>query len=359
MSNVRIAAVGDVMCGESFYRYRCGPRSHIECLGPDFMPRAVQELLHAHDIVFGNVECVLSDVGYRPRRLRSHQMRGRPQSAVLLREWGFTLINVANNHILEHGRAAALDTVERLRTAELAVIGAGRNACLEAGFEPYEFEVRGARIGALGACLLSETYAFDGGGTAAALLSTTTALARRCDIVLVSLHWGTEYMPYPNDAQRATARLLVDAGATLVIGHHPHIVQGVERVGNALVAYSLGNFIFDQLPPCSRSGIILSCAVTRRTVCSHHIHEFTLDERHRPMLVQPHGSAAGVPPPAPQACTIPPPMPQVEYVREQCRHRATARRELHRYIWRAMWRWPPSIMGQALLRPIQRRIGLW
>ncbi len=79
-----------------------------------------------------------------------------------------------------------------------------------------------------------------------AMVEDVTKLRKRCDVVIVSMHAGTEYLPTPNDQQRNFAHAAIDAGATLVIGHHPHVTQSVEVYGSGVIFYSLGNLAFDQ-----------------------------------------------------------------------------------------------------------------
>ena len=88
-------------------------------------------------------------------------------------------------------------------------------------------------------------------------------LKQRADLVVVSFHWGKEYAHYPTAQQQILAKTAVAAGADLVLGHHPHALQGLAFEGKAIIAYSLGNFIFDQLPEAARQGLILEAACDR------------------------------------------------------------------------------------------------
>ena len=178
-----------------------------------------------------------------------------------------------------------------LRRAGLGVVGAGSDLSFKPGVQIWEASVGGARVAALGACLLDEKYAFDGGLSPMELPDAVRQVAVRSDLVIVSLHWGTEYMDRPQAAQRQLARALVDAGARLVLGHHPHVVQGVETYHDAVIAYSLGNFVFDQLPPDTRWSVILSIDADAHGVSRWEAIRVLLDERHRPVPCQ--GYCAG------------------------------------------------------------------
>jgi poly-gamma-glutamate synthesis protein (capsule biosynthesis protein) len=95
------------------------------------------------------------------------------------------------------------------------------------------------------------------------------AARRRADAVIVSLHWGIEYARQPQESQRRIARRLIKAGADLVLGHHTHTPQPVERYRNGLIAYSLGNFVFDSHAEAGRRGLLLRCRLSVNGVEDH------------------------------------------------------------------------------------------
>ncbi len=348
------------MCGESFYQYGRGPRSSLDRLGSAFFDGAIGAILRSHDLAIANVECVLSDVGYQPTRLRSHQMRARGNLAPRLREWGINLANLANNHILEHGRAAAIDTAQQLRAAGVDVVGAGPNCSFSPGLQAHESIANGLRVASIGACLLCEKYAYDGGVQRHQLTPAIQQLASRNDVVIVSLHWGTEYMDRPSGDQRHFAHELVRAGATLILGHHPHVPQGLERHSGALIAYSLGNFVFDQLLPDTRWGMILSCELEAHRVVAWDCKPVRLDDWNRPR------PAAGLELTAISAeldrrsqLLISPALGPTEY-RRIARHRdRDMRRLLREHLLRHVSRMPLRFAAQIIGRPILRRLSLW
>lgn len=361
MATISLATVGDVMCGESFYAYRRGPRTGIAALGRDYLPPDLRALLARHDLALANVECVLSDADHRPGRLRSEHMRGDPAAAESLAAWGLTVANLANNHILEHGRDAARDTARRLRDAGLTVIGDGIDGDFGPACRRVELECRGARVGLLGACLLDEKYAYDGGADLEACLEHCRQLAARCELTIVSLHWGVEFMDRPAPAQVALANRFIEAGANVLLGHHPHVVQGVERRGDALIAYSLGNFIFDQPLPDARWSTLLSATFEDGRCREYTLHALELDRRHAPQLAAgPRadalqrelarrngllGDAASADPDA--------------YAREARHRQCVFRRAMWAHLARSAWRFPPGYQAQLVLRPLARRLGRW
>ncbi|MBI1838887.1 MAG: CapA family protein, partial [Candidatus Colwellbacteria bacterium] len=156
-----------------------------------------------------------------------------------------------NNHMWDWGGEALLDTVRILKSNGIIPIGAGEDELSANGsvvrkvgstkvaflayttLYPHSLEASGNKPG---------ISRFDEDAIAAAI----GAVRQNADIVVVSLHWGEEYESNANAEQKRIARTLIVAGADIVVGHHPHVVQEVERYGNGLIFYSLGNFVFDQ-----------------------------------------------------------------------------------------------------------------
>ena len=274
---VKIAFLGDVMCGDSFYALGRGVASSLEKYNDNFLSPVIAEFLGQHNLVFCNLECVLSDVGRKDWNLRSLQMRGRPEFARLLAKWGINLVNVANNHILEHGRAAACDTVSTLKESNIQPVGAGKNLNFHPGIQVHKIKVGNEQLAIIGLSLLKEKYVYDGGGDFDDVLKITDDLSKQGWSVLVSLHWGQELMHSPNAEQKSVAAQLVHAGAKLIIGHHPHTVQGIEKLNGSLIAYSLGNFIFDSILPDCRWSIILSVSLDSRGISGWDIFPVELD----------------------------------------------------------------------------------
>jgi hypothetical protein len=177
-------------------------------------------------------------------------LRASPDATAILRHLGVHIVGLANNHTSDYGPEGVISTREALQAGGLGWVGAGRTD-LEAR-SPVLVTVRGQRVGFLATC-------DDEGGAAGphrpgvwviqrrALLAAVRELQTKSHIVVVSMHTGIELSPCPEPYFVRLARQLVDAGATVVVGHHPHVPQGVERYGHGLIAYSLGDFLFD--PP--------------------------------------------------------------------------------------------------------------
>jgi poly-gamma-glutamate synthesis protein (capsule biosynthesis protein) len=363
MNTIKIACVGDIMCGDSFYAIGRGVASSLRKYGQDFLQPEIVRFLSTHDLVLCNLECALSDLGRKDNILRSVHMRGLPEAATHLADWGIKVANVANNHILEHGSDCAIDTVRRLHAAGVRTIGAGKQGLFEPGIQTTEVVVNGRTIAFLGACFRKEKYAFYGGAKLDEILDTIGVLTSQGKTVIASVHWGDELMDRPNPAQRRIAHQLVDAGASLVIGHHPHVVQGIEEIKSAIVAYSLGNFVFDSfLAECSWS-IALSVEMANGDIARWSYVPVEKDAEHRPKFVD-GGRKIAFEQEIGRRCDL----LQIKVASDQYKKeyqsdlKAADLKARGRLLLELLKKTPNMrfvYWPQILLRPVQRRLGVW
>lgn len=216
---------------------------------PDFPFVHIADMLHSADIVFGNLETPISTRG--ENRGSIYSFRSDPAVVPGLARAGVTVVSIANNHIFDWGPRALADTVDALTAQNIHPIGAGTNET--AANAPYVANIHETTIGFLAYTTLYprslEAHGDFGGVSVSdetAMKKAVMLLKKHADIVVVSLHWGVEYNQHATIEQRRIAHELVDAGANLVIGHHPHVVEEVEKYHGGWIAYSLGNFVFDQ-----------------------------------------------------------------------------------------------------------------
>lgn len=155
-----------------------------------------------------------------------------------LRYYGFDTFTIANNHLLDQGRAGVTETREQLQRLGYRVTG-----CPDGQVAACSVATTTVRDMTIGLAGYSMVY---GLLDEAAMAEQVRALASSTDVVIANVHWGVEYTNQHNKTQERVAHALVDAGADLVIGHHPHVVQDMERYQGVPIFYSLGNFIFDQ-----------------------------------------------------------------------------------------------------------------
>lgn len=236
-----INAVGDIMLAG-----RWAPA--LRKAGYDYPFGGVKAELSQGDINLANLESPLARCGteFSSKKFR---FRGEPQIARAMRSAGFNLVTLANNHSMDFGWNALAETRRHLGDAGIAWIGAGEN--LDEARRMAIFTVKGKKIAFLGYSLTQPIEFFASRtrpGTApgyAGLVTTDVANARRqADYVIVSFHWGREASGAVQAYQRDTAHRAIEAGADVIIGHHPHVLQGVERFKHGIIFYSLGNFTF-------------------------------------------------------------------------------------------------------------------
>nr|PZN35965.1 MAG: hypothetical protein DIU70_14910 [Bacillota bacterium] len=248
---VTLAAVGDVMLAR-----RVGERIREE--GPAYPVALVADRLAAADIALGNLE---SPIGVRGEPIpgKGIWFRADPAAVEALTRAGFDVLSVANNHILDYGLENFAETLAHLEAAGIAAVGGGPD--LAAARRPVIREVAGLRFAFLAYSQFADLFwswedpfrfaaTEDRAGVAPldeAILEEDIPRARaEADVVVVTVHWGEEYQNVPTPEQVRLARRMVDLGADLVLGHHPHAVQGFEIYRGGFIAYSMGNFIMDQ-----------------------------------------------------------------------------------------------------------------
>jgi poly-gamma-glutamate synthesis protein (capsule biosynthesis protein) len=288
-----LTAVGDLMLGR-----RVGDRHRAD---PSAPLKPLAKRLAAAEITVGNFESTLSADGSPTQGGDSFAASPRVRSG--LRAAGFDLLSLANNHVGDYGNRALRQTRARFDSGKIKTVGAGRD--LAAARRPVIIERDGVRIGFLAVDSIGETPAATRtrAGTnrlnmpprtgplnrsqLRRVTSDIRALDRRVDTVVVLTHWGTQYTHRPESSQRTAARAFADAGADLVIGGHPHWVQGYEMVGAAVVVHSLGNFVFDMdFQTKTREGVFLEIVFWGDKVKAVEPVPYVIDNAFTPRLVR-------------------------------------------------------------------------
>lgn len=276
-ASLRLVAVGDIMMHQDVKLAEAQDGGGFPALWADLVP-----LFKGADLAFGNLETPVAPTTGRPGR--PFQFNAPAALPPALRASGFTVLSTANNHAFDQGRKGVVETLDRLRQAQLTAIGSGEDRPRAEAL--HLLERNGLKVAFLG---FTDLFNLDLDRKATepwvrpldlepALAAVREARAK-ADIVVVSVHWGNEYQHAPTKRQRDIARRLVEAGCDLLLGHHPHVLQPIELVAagarKALVAYSLGNFISNQdrmyradLFPVaegdSRDGAVLEVTFERR-----------------------------------------------------------------------------------------------
>jgi poly-gamma-glutamate synthesis protein (capsule biosynthesis protein) len=212
------------------------------------------EELTAADVTIGNLESSLGDVGQPANK--SYTFQAPPDAAKSLAYAGFDLLSLANNHALDYGQAALIQGISLLQREGIDVVGAG--ADLVKSSSPLFIESKGVKMAFLAYVDVPvegsgfDTRSWIAGPSSPGLnwtdpskIAHDVAVARdNSDIVIVLLHSGYEYVEQPSPEQSAAARVAIDAGADLIIGHHTHVLQGLEFYKDGVIVYGLGNFAF-------------------------------------------------------------------------------------------------------------------
>lgn len=285
-----LVAVGDIMLDRGVGR-------KIERYGTGYPFARVADLIKRADIAFGNLECPLTKECDRAEK--RYSFRAEPRYAASLVEAGFDVFSLANNHSTDCGQVGLLETMRNLASAGIGTCGAGRTR--EAALSATVIEVKGVKVAFVGFSeFLPAPAAFKREGASIAFASeeevraAVGAARQRADVVVASFHWGVEYASRPREKETRLARVAVEAGAALVLGHHTHVLQGMQSVmigdragtSRALIAYSLGNFVFDSpraLDKRLSESVILRCTLSRRGVVSFEVVPVRL-EATRPRL---------------------------------------------------------------------------
>lgn len=215
-----------------------------------------QAEIQAADFFMTNEEFPFSTRG-TPAPDKQFTFRVHPEKVKLMQEMGIDLVTLANNHALDYGRDAMLDTIDTLDHAGIRHVGAGKN--LAEARKPDVVALNGRTFAFIGATRVYPEAdwaastdsagmfsAYDGG---AQLAEEVKAAKQQADYVIAYVHWGIEREETPNEVQKSIAHRLVDAGADLVVGAHPHVLQGIEYYQGVPIAYSLGNFVFGSSIP--------------------------------------------------------------------------------------------------------------
>jgi len=294
LKNTTLLAVGDIMLGDSPVCYGFGVGSMIEKYGSNYPFQHIAEELNKGDIVIGNLEVVISAFNKQIDNFESIQFRGQPEAIHGLVESNFNIVALASNHTMQHGRKGLEETIDILNENNIGFTGIEipekqvRNQ--------YFMEKNGLKFCFLGYNFRPQQYFKDPplwNKPSLELIKDEICKVRDlADCVVITLHWGDEFIEYPSYQQVNLARQLIDSGANIILGHHPHIIQGVEKYNGGVIAYSLGNFIFDMWQKRLRKTMILKCIISKKAEIDFQIIPIEINNKYQPQIV--HGQAGEI-----------------------------------------------------------------
>jgi poly-gamma-glutamate synthesis protein (capsule biosynthesis protein) len=284
---VTLSAVGDIMLGDSPVCYGFGVGSTIEKFGPFFPFQDVAEELRKSDIRVGNLEVAISGFDGAKDSFKAIQYRGQPKAVEGLVWANFDVLSVATNHSMQHGRKALEETLDLLARHDIKFTGLEipekqiTNHCF--------LEKKGFRICFLGYNFRPQQYFVDSPlwkkPDLELIKKEVDKVRDEVDLVIVSFHWGDEFIDYPSPLQVGIAHRLIDQGVNIILGHHPHILQGIEKYNGGIIAYSLGNFVFDMEPHRLRKSMILKCMISESLGIGYEVIPVIINKHHQPQIV--------------------------------------------------------------------------
>lgn len=289
LPRLTLAAAGDCMFDRGV-RAVCAER------GREWPLSAVRDIMAAADVAFLNLETSIARGGARLPG-KGIWFRSAPEFAQELADAGIDVVTLANNHVLDYDDPAFDETLSNLSAAGIDVCGGGKN--MAEARRPAVLSANGISVAFLGYSEFAHIYwsvarpkRFVAGEASpgispwdrGAIVEDIRRAKRLADHVVVSFHWGDEYVSMPADRQVQLAHAAIDAGASVVHGHHPHVLQPVEVYHGGVIFYSLGNFVFDQKKPATVESMIAHVTFSPEAVVRAEIIPVRIEEcRPRPL----------------------------------------------------------------------------
>jgi len=255
---ISLMAVGDIMFGGKVSR-RIGEE------GPEWIFSEVKQILSHADLVIGNLESPIVEDQEQPSHLAKVPLGAPEETLKSLSIANFSLMNLANNHIMDYGERGLINTLKNLEDRQIRYVGAGMNE--NEARRPLKVNLKGSKVAFLSYCASNNATASKSGTAPLnkpSIQRDVEAQKKDSDLIIVSLHHGVEYADYPTPGFTKLARRVIDSGADVVLGHHPHVLQGIEKYKQGIIAYSLGNFVFDLADEKIRKIAYEECLLVRK-----------------------------------------------------------------------------------------------
>ena len=236
---VTVTACGDCTMGiDRQFAYEGSFNDMYDKKGADYFLEKVKPIFEADDLTIANLECILTDKG--ERRNKNWAFRGKPEYVDVLSHGGVDAVAFANNHCMDFGDISYTDTMNILEEKNMPYASYERVTTYDAN----GIKIGMIAINCLGVTEESETTGSIGQAEKYLSEDMEKLKGMDCDMIIVSFHWGVQSDPKLSKNQKELGHKAVDMGADLVLGHHPHIIQGIEKYNGAYIVYSLANFCF-------------------------------------------------------------------------------------------------------------------
>lgn len=241
---VKLTFIGDIFPADELFTCGFGIKSKTNEENVRRWTKNVTEIVGEADYIIGNLESPLLD----DKDAAKTTFYGKPVFADVLKDSGINVLNIANNHITEHGAEGFQNTVTTLRKKGLLLLGEVENG--QSGILSIRQEGTTICMSAFcdeRICSVDNPSCFASLTEDKVMATLERMKDMHPDVIIFVFHWGNEYVHLPSPEQRRLAKKLIDEGANLVVGHHPHVVQPFERYHGGYIIYSLGNFCFDDV----------------------------------------------------------------------------------------------------------------
>lgn len=285
---IKFSAVGDIAFGDHPMCIGFGAYSRFKSFPPVYPFEHVLSQLKRADILFGNLECALLPEGSNVHDYDAIQMKGETRHIKGLAEAGFKVLNFANNHCMQHGEESFRGTVHLLEQNNINYCGVNYDNHLIG--KPLVVELNTIKVAFLGYSLRPRQY-FERNplyseGNTESIVQDVIDVKGKVDFVIVSLHWGDEFIERPSPEEISIGRRLIDAGTDLIIGHHPHVLRGIENYKQGVIIYSLGNFVCDMVwDNRLRESLIFSCDITKHGIENMELTPVFINDNFQPEIM--------------------------------------------------------------------------
>jgi poly-gamma-glutamate synthesis protein (capsule biosynthesis protein) len=262
---VKVSLAGDLFLTR-------GMQDKIKEYGMDYPYQKVRKVFLDSDISFANLECPLTKSNKSTIKSKKYIFKEDPLNAFAIKRAGINVLGIANNHTMDYGPQGLIDTMNALNDAGILYTGGGVSK--EEAHKPIFINKSGIRIGFLSYSEFPPEgyFNFDHKPDVSFLDNENLEIEikeakNKCDWLIVSFHWGREFVKTSSSSQKATAHQAIDSGADFVVGHHPHVLQEVEKYKGRLIFYSLGNLTFDKTEPEGvDKSVIISLKLTKHRI---------------------------------------------------------------------------------------------
>ena len=248
-SDITLSFVGDVSLADNWDIMPKYDERKIGIYG--VLDEEVLSIMNNADIMVANNEFTLSNRGTRLNK--AYTFKGDPKRASIYKEMGVDLVSLANNHIYDYGHDAFIDTLNTLKSQDIAFVGAGNN--IEEAKKPYYYIINGYKIAFLNATraeknIITPEATLNKEGVfrcydPSLFIEEIQKAKQESDYVVALIHWGKEQSHTLEQVQIDTGKKYIDAGADVLVGSHAHVLQGIEIYNGKLIAYNLGDFLFN------------------------------------------------------------------------------------------------------------------